>query len=111
MDSVVEGRLLRVFICESDHRDGLPLAEAVVEALRNAGIAGATVLRGVAGFGGSAVIHTAHVLRLCEDLPMVIEAVDTVERIDAVLPTVQELVAGGLITTQDVNIHVSRRSG
>ena len=111
MDSVSEGRLLRVFICESDHRDGLPLAEVVVDALRKEGIAGATVLRGVAGFGGSAVIHTTHVLRLCEDLPMVIEAIDTVERIDAVLPTIQELVAGGLITTQEINIHMSPGSG
>jgi len=106
MDSVAAGRLLRVFICESDHRDGLPLAEVVVDALRTADVAGATVLRGVAGYGGSAVIHTTHVLRLCEDLPMVIEAVDTVEKIDAVLPKIQELVAGGLITTQEVDIHL-----
>ena len=110
MDSVAEGRLLRVFICESDHRDGHPLADAVVDALRAAEIAGATVLRGVAGYGGSAVLHTTHVLRLCEDLPMVIEAVDTVEKIDAVLPAIQELVASGLITTQRVDIHISRRS-
>ncbi len=109
MDSVADGRLLRVFICESDHRDGIPLVEVVVEALRVAGIAGATVLRGVAGYGGSAVIHTTHVLRLCEDLPMVIEAVDTVEKIDAVLPKIQELVERGLITTQDVAIHMSRK--
>lgn len=110
MDNVADGRLLRVFICESDHRDGVPLVEVVVEALRGAGIAGATVLRGVAGYGGSAVIHTTHVLRLCEDLPMVIEAVDTVEKIDAVLPKIQELVARGLVTTQDVAIHMSRKS-
>ncbi len=110
MDSVAEGRLLRVFICESDHRDGLPLAEAIIDALRGAEIAGATVLRGVAGYGGSAVIHTTHVLRLCEDLPMVIEAVDTVEKIDAVLPKIRELVTGGLVTTQKVDIHTSRRS-
>lgn len=105
MDSVAEGRLLRIFICESDRTGGLPLAETVVGALRGADIAGATVLRGVAGYGGSTVIHTTHVLRLCEDLPIVIEAVDTVEKIEAVLPRIQELVAGGLITTQDVNIH------
>jgi PII-like signaling protein len=107
MDSVAAGRLLRVFICESDQRDGLPLVDAVINALRTANIAGATVLRGVAGFGGSAVLHTTHVLRLCEDLPMVIEAVDTVQKIDAVLPIVKELVVSGLITTQDVDIHVS----
>ena len=110
MDSVTEGRLLRVFICESDRRGGLPLAEAVVDALRTAEIAGATVLRGVAGYGGSTVLHTTHVLRLCEDLPMVVEAVDTVEKIDAVLPAIEELVAGGLITTQDVEIRIPRAS-
>ena len=106
MDNVVEGRLLRVFICESDHRDGLPLADAVINALRTAEILGATVLRGVAGYGSSAVLHTTHVLRLCEDLPMVIEAVDTVEKIDAVLPEIRRLVVSGLITTQDVDIHI-----
>ncbi len=106
MESTIEGRLLRVFICESDQRDGLPLTEAVVDALRAEGIAGATVLRGVAGYGGSAVLHTTHVLRLSEDLPMVIEAVDSVEKIDAVVPRIQELVGGGLITTQNVEIHI-----
>ncbi len=106
MESTIEGRLLRVFICESDQRDGLPLTEAVVDALRAEGIAGATVLRGVAGYGGSAVLHTTHVLRLSEDLPMVIEAVDSVEKIDAVMPRIQELVGGGLITTQNVEIHI-----
>lgn len=106
MESTIEGRLLRVFICESDRRDGLPLTEAVVDALRAEGIAGATVLRGVAGYGGSAVLHTTHVLRLCEDLPMVIEAVDSIEKIDAVMPKIQKLVGGGLITTQNVEIHI-----
>ncbi len=106
MDGITEGRLLRIFICEGDRRGGLPLAEAVVDALRAAEIAGATVLRGVAGYGGSAVLHTTHVLRLCEDLPMVIEAVDTVEKIDAVLPGIQGLVGDGLITTQEIDIHM-----
>lgn len=110
MDNVVEGRLLRIFICESDHGDGLPLADAVINALRNAEISGATVLRGVCGYGGSAVLHTTHVLRLSEDLPMVIEAVDTVEKINAVLPEIQKLVGSGLMTTQDVDIHVWQRS-
>ena len=106
MESTIEGQLLRVFICEGDRRDGLPLTEAVVDALRAGGIAGATVLRGVAGYGGSAVLHTTHVLRLCEDLPMVIEAVDSVEKIDVVMPEIQKLVEGGVITTQKVEIHV-----
>ena len=111
MESVTEGRLLRVIICESDRGDGLPLAEAIVDVLRSGEIAGATVLRGVAGYGGSAVLHTTHVLRLCEDLPIVIEAVDTVTKIEAVLPKIEELVGGGLITTQNVEIHLPRASG
>jgi hypothetical protein len=110
MDSVADGRLLRVFICESDRSGGVPLAEAVVDALRAAKIAGATVLRGVAGYGGSAVLHTTHVLRLSEDLPIVIEAVDTVERIGAVLPKILELVGDGLVTTQELEIHTPRSS-
>ena len=110
METISDGRLLRVYFCESDRYDGHPLEEAIVDALQSAGISGATVIRGVAGYGGSSILHTTHVLRLSEDLPLVIEAVDTREKIGAVLPRLSEVAGDGLITTQNIEIHV-RRSG
>ena len=108
METTSDGRLLRVYFCESDRHDGHPLDEAIVDALRSAGVSGATVIRGVAGYGGSAVLHTSHVLRLSEDLPLVIEAVDTAEKIASVLPHLVDIAGDGLITTQPIEIH--RRS-
>ncbi|MGB5432114.1 MAG: DUF190 domain-containing protein [Acidimicrobiia bacterium] len=108
METISDGRLLRVYFCESDRYDGHPLDEAIVHALQAAGISGATVIRGVAGYGGSSILHTTHVLRLSEDLPLVIEAVDTREKVDAVLPRLAEIVGDGLITTQPIEIHVQR---
>lgn len=108
METISDGRLLRVYFCESDRYDGHPLDEAIVHALQAAGISGATVIRGVAGYGGSSILHTTHVLRLSEDLPLVIEAVDTREKVDAVLPRLAEIVGDGLITTQPIEIHVRR---
>ncbi len=100
-----EGRLLRIYISESDQHDGHPLDEAIVDALRTAGISGATVIRGIAGYGGSAILHTTHVLRLSEDLPLVIEAVDVAAKIESVLPLLYEIAPDGLITSQPVDIH------
>ena len=108
METISDGRLLRVYFCESDRHDGHPLEEAIVDALQSAGISGATVLRGVAGYGGSSVLHTTHVLRLSEDLPLVIEAVDAREKIEAVLPQLTEIAGDALVTTQPVAIHVRR---
>ena len=105
METIGDGRLLRVYISESDRDDGRPLDEAIVDALRSAGISGATVLRGVAGYGGSAVLHTTHVLRLSEDLPLIIEAVDAAHKIEAVLPRLVEMAADAVITTQPIEIH------
>jgi hypothetical protein len=105
METIAEGRLLRIYFCESDRYDGHPLDEAIIAALQSAGISGATVIRGVAGYGGSAVLHTSHVLRLSEDLPLVIEAVDTVERVATVLPRLVEIAGDGLVTSQPVQIH------
>ena len=106
METISDGRLLRVYFCESDRYDGHPLDEAIVDVLRSAGISGATVIRGVAGYGGSSILHTTHVLRLSEDLPFVIEAVDTSEKIDAVLPRLAEIAGDGLIATQPIQIHI-----
>jgi len=108
METISDGRLLRVYFCESDRYDGHPLEEAIVDALQSAGVSGATVIRGVAGYGGSSILHTTHVLRLSEDLPLVIEAVDTSEKIEAVLPQLAEIARDGLITTQQIEIHLRR---
>ena len=108
METISDGRLLRVYFCESDRYDGHPLDEAIVHALQAAGISGATVIRGVAGYGGSSILHTTHVLRLSEDLPLVIEAADTRGKVEAVLPRLAEIAGDGLITTQPIEIHARR---
>ena len=105
METTSDGRLLRVYFCESDRYDGHPLDEAIVDVLQTAGISGATIIRGVAGYGGSSILHTTHVLRLSEDLPLVVEAVDSSEKISAVLPRLAEVAGDGLITTQPIDIH------
>ncbi len=102
-------RLLRIFIGESDMHDGRPLYQAIVEALRAEGLAGATVLRGIEGFGRSSTMHTAHLLRLSDDLPIVIECVDTADRIEAVLPVIDALVGDGLVTLEHVHVRARRR--
>ncbi|HKM72702.1 MAG TPA: DUF190 domain-containing protein [Stellaceae bacterium] len=96
--------LLRVFIGEDDRFDGKPLYEAIVLKAREQGLAGATVLRGPMGFGHSSRLHTAKILRLSEDLPVVVEIVDSEENITAFLPLVDRMVAGGLISLEEVRI-------
>ena len=104
------GRLLRVFVGESDRWEGRPLHEAIVLRARERGLAGATVLRGLAGFGAHSRIHTASVLRLSEDLPIVVEIADTPERIAAFLPELDGMVSEGMVTVEDVHI-VAYRAG
>jgi PII-like signaling protein len=99
-----EGKLLRIFIGENDRWEGKPLFEAIVLKVREMGGAGATVLRGVEGFGAQSRIHTARILRLSEDLPIVVEIVDTVERIDALLPVLDAMIRDGLVTVEDVHV-------
>jgi hypothetical protein len=96
--------LARIYIGESDHWEGKPLHEAIVEKLRASGMAGATVLRGIEGFGRAARVHTAHILRLSEDLPILIEVVDSEDRLRAVLPEIDAMVDGGLITLEHVEV-------
>lgn len=98
------GKWLRVYIGESDRWHGKPLFQAIVEMLRREGVAGATVLRGIEGFGAHSRIHTARILRLSEDLPLVIDVVDSAERIERVLPLLDDMVDEGLITVIDVDI-------
>lgn len=105
------GKLLRIFIGEADRWHGRPLAEAIVLMLREEGLAGATVLRGVEGFGAASRIHTAHILRMSEDLPIVIEVVDREDRIRQVLPKLDEMVQEGLVCLADVDIVMYRHSG
>jgi PII-like signaling protein len=94
--------LLRIFIGEDDKLGHLPLYEAIVLKAREMQLAGATVLRGPIGFGRSSYLHTAKVLRLSEDLPMVIEIVDAEDKIDAFAETLEGMMQGGLVTTQKV---------
>ncbi len=103
-----DNRLLRIFIGESDEYDGRPLYQAIVEVLRGKGLAGATVLRGIEGFGKSSRLHTAHILRLSEDLPIVIECVDTASKIEAILPVLDGMIGDGLITMERVEVRVYR---
>jgi uncharacterized protein len=103
-----ERTLMRIFIGESDKHHGKPLYEALLERLRKKGLAGATVLRGVAGFGASSVVHTDKVLRLSLDLPLIIEVVETEETIQAVLPDLDEMIGGGLITLERARVILYR---
>jgi hypothetical protein len=105
-----EGKLLRVFIGESDKHGHKPLYQAIVEMLREEGLAGATVLRGIEGFGARSRLHTARILRLSEDLPVVIEVADRAERIEAVLPKLDEMVTEGMVTLERVEIVAYRAS-
>lgn len=104
MNLPAEAELLRVFIGESDKRGGRPLYEVIVEEARRRGLAGATVLRGTLGFGANSRIHTAKILRLSEDLPMVIEIVDAPERIAAFLPDLDAMIGEGLVTLERVRL-------
>lgn len=105
-----EGQLLRVFIGESDQWNGRPLHEAILLAAREQGLAGATVVRGLAGFGATSRIHTVKVLRLSEDLPMIVEIVDSADRIAAFLPKLDEMVTDGLVTLEKVNVFIYRHN-
>jgi PII-like signaling protein len=105
-----EGQLLRIFIGESDRWKGKPLYEAIILKAREMGIAGATMLRGMMGYGGASRIHTAKILRLSEDLPIVVEIVDSKEKITALLPTIEEMVQEGLVTLENVRV-LQYRSG
>jgi PII-like signaling protein len=96
--------LVRIFIGESDKWHHQPLHAALLERLRREGFAGATVYRAIAGFGAHSVVHTAHVLRLSEDLPIVIELVDTEEQVDRLKPILDEMVSEGLVTMARVNV-------
>lgn len=100
----LEAYLLRIFIGEDDRADGRPLYEVIVEEARKQGLAGATVLRGFLGFGAHSRIHTTKILRLSEDLPIVIEIVDVEEKIEGFLPLLDKLIREGLVTMEKVRV-------
>src|SRR5512142_272637 len=99
-----EATLLRIFIGESDRWEHKPLYEAIVLKAREMHMAGATVLRGPMGFGKSSRVHTAKILRLSFDLPLVIEIVDSEEKINAFLPVISEMMKGGLVTMEKARV-------
>jgi PII-like signaling protein len=99
-----DGQLLRIFIGESDRWDGKPLYEAIILKAREMGLAGATMLRGLMGFGAASRIHTAKILRLSQDMPIVIEIVDSADKIDSLLPIVDEMVQEGMVTVEKVRV-------
>ena len=100
--------LMRIHIGENDKQGGKPLYEAIVELLRRREFAGATVLRGIMGFGATARVHTEKVLRLSLDLPLVIECIDTEEKINAILPELDGMIGGGLITLEKARVIIYR---
>ncbi len=103
-----KGHLLRIFIGESDKKDGMPLYEWIVKKAREHGLAGSTAIRGILGFGAHSKIHTAKILRLSEDLPMIIEIVDTPEKIDAFMTVIDHSIQEGLATIEEIKIHFYR---
>lgn len=104
MELPSESVLLRIFIGESDRHGGHPLHEAIVLKARELHLAGATVLRGAMGFGKSSRVHTTKILRLSVDLPIVIEIVDSAEKINAFLPVLEGMMGGGMVTLENVRV-------
>ena len=101
--------LMRIHIGESDKWQGKPLYKAIVELLRMEGFRGATVLRGIMGFGGSSIIHTSSILRLSEDLPVVIEVIDEEEKINRILPILDSMIEGGIVTLERVKVVLDKK--
>ena len=99
-----EANLLRIFIGEADRFEGKPLFEAIVNLARQRGMAGATVLRGLMGFGADSRMHSAKILRLSEDLPIVIEIVDKSENIESLLPVLDNMIKEGMVTLEKIRV-------
>ena len=108
MEELRDGRLLRISVGEDDTQEGQPRAGARGLVLRREGLAGASVFHGTAGFGASSVVHTSKILRLSQDLPVLIETVDTAAKIEAVLPILDSMVSEGLMTIEKADVRVYR---
>jgi len=103
-----DGKLLRIFIGENDKYEGQPLYQWVVHKARERGLAGATVVRGLEGFGAHSRLHTSKILRLSSDLPIVVEIVDTEQKIESFLPLIDDAVGEGLVTVEKVEVRFYR---
>ncbi len=103
-----EALLVRIYIGESDHWEGRPLYDAIVRLLRERGIRGVSVFRGIEGYGRSSRVHTTRILALSEDLPILVEAVDETDRMRAVLPELETMIGGGLVTLERVEVAIYR---
>jgi PII-like signaling protein len=103
-----EALLVRIYIGESDHWEGRPLYDAIVRLLRERGIRGVSVFRGIEGYGRSSRVHTTRILALSEDLPILVEAVDETDRMRAVLPDLEVMIGGGLVTLERVEVAIYR---
>lgn len=110
MELLKEGYLLRIFIGESDSYEGKLLYEWLVEKARAHHLAGATVLRGIMGFGADSRIHTSKILRLSQDLPIVVEIVDTAKRLDEFLALADDAIQGGMVTLEKAQVRIYRES-
>lgn len=108
MDLPEEGHLLRIIIGESDRHEGVPLYEWLVVKARENGVAGATVVRGMMGYGANSRIKTTSILRLSEDLPVVIELIDTREKLEDFMEIVDPVLKGGLVTFEKMHIRMYR---
>lgn len=99
-----EGKLLRIFVSETDRREGVPLYEWIVVKARENGLAGATVLRGMEGFGSHSQMHKARILRISQELPVVVEIVDTADKIEGFIPLLDDAMKEGLMTVENVQV-------
>ena len=108
MDLPEEGHLLRIIIGESDRHEGMPLYEWLVVKAREFGVAGATVVRGMMGYGANSRIKTTSILRLSEELPVVIEMIDTKEKLENFMEVVDHVLRGGLVTFEKMQIRMYR---
>jgi PII-like signaling protein len=106
--TIVQATKLVIYVGDADHQGGKPLSRAIVELLRAEGFAGATVLHGIEGYGATRRIHTAKILDLSQDLPVVIVAIDRDEKIQAILPQIETLVTNGLVPLEKVRVALSR---
>jgi uncharacterized protein len=110
MQSIPDARLLRIFVGEEDKHDGKPLYEAIVRAAKEKGLAGATVLHGVLGFGADGHMHSAKILEISDNLPVIVEIIDSEEHIRNFLPVVEGMTKGGMITMEKAEVIAYRKS-